>query len=438
MIQSNSSSHWQHSLDSQWVQRLLHPLNQPGLIKLDIGQGIIRRSDRFLARLPLLSQQLQRWHSVNELSVESVPIVYAQSRGVEARQTELSPGSPEVQALNFTLTDKMPVPVNRVPSDTFNDTFGAVQARNDSPNDTFAAVQAKNDSPVVTPQPTVNAIPGTSNLPLQAKRSVFSPAIATSSKSMPSPASSNAIQSPSASIEGSKTPTPLLSAPEIVVPLSVLNPVLPNRELSLTHQVLRSSEPLPIAQAIAQSARPSAINRPLVKVLPSPLVSRERPNKASEPTHLIPLSSLTDSSSTHFSRQETPADAFPLTSESNQQRILPIVKSTTTANPQPLRDRLPVVSANQPENIQAKAPPLLLATKTTPGQNASSLPQKQNLEQVSPLPQIFAASAPPSETAISTLATPPPRIDLDALTHQVERKLMRRLVIESERRGKAR
>jgi hypothetical protein len=310
----------------------------------------------------------------------------------------------------------------------------------DSLDGSFSAVQARDDFPLVTPLPTVNEIPGTRELPLQAKQSGFSPAIATSSpKTMPSPPSSNEIHSPSASIEESKTPAPFLSTPEVVVALSVLNPVLPNLEFSLTHRVLNSTEPLPIAQAIAQSARPSAINHPTFKVPPNPLVS-VLPNRPSQPTHLSPLTPLTDSLPAHFSSQETQSDTSLFTLEINQQRILPVIKSAATNSPQPIRDRssdrLPVVSASQLENIQAKAPPLPLATKTAPGQNVSSLPQKQNLETVSPQPQVFAA--PPSETAISTLATPPPKIDLDVLTYQIERKIMRRLVIEGERRGKTR
>jgi hypothetical protein len=36
------------------------------------------------------------------------------------------------------------------------------------------------------------------------------------------------------------------------------------------------------------------------------------------------------------------------------------------------------------------------------------------------------------------MQTAPPKVDLEAIAHQVERKIMRRLVIESERRGQKR
>jgi hypothetical protein len=36
------------------------------------------------------------------------------------------------------------------------------------------------------------------------------------------------------------------------------------------------------------------------------------------------------------------------------------------------------------------------------------------------------------------MQTAPPKVDLEAIAYQVERKIMRRLVIESERRGQKR
>ena len=48
------------------------------MTKMAMGQRIINRCDRFLNRLPLLTQQMQRWGNTNSLSSESIPIVYAQ------------------------------------------------------------------------------------------------------------------------------------------------------------------------------------------------------------------------------------------------------------------------------------------------------------------------------------------------------------------------
>ncbi len=71
-------SNWQDSLDEGLVNRLHRPLRQPRMMKMAMGQRIINRCDRFLNRLPLLGQQMQRWGNTNTLSSESMPIVYAQ------------------------------------------------------------------------------------------------------------------------------------------------------------------------------------------------------------------------------------------------------------------------------------------------------------------------------------------------------------------------
>lgn len=57
---TNVSSNWQDSINHMLVNRLTRPLSQPGMMKMAMGQQIINRSDRFLDRVPLLSQQMER------------------------------------------------------------------------------------------------------------------------------------------------------------------------------------------------------------------------------------------------------------------------------------------------------------------------------------------------------------------------------------------
>ena len=81
----NSSLNWQDSLNPQLLQRLVLLSQEPGIIKQDIGKKIIDRCDRFLNRLPLLSQYLQRWQGLNEMSVNSLVSLFirAGSKGYE-------------------------------------------------------------------------------------------------------------------------------------------------------------------------------------------------------------------------------------------------------------------------------------------------------------------------------------------------------------------
>ncbi|NES84906.1 MAG: hypothetical protein F6K10_27780, partial [Moorea sp. SIO2B7] len=89
---ANGSSNWQDALNQELVNRLTRPLRQPGMMKMGMSKRIINRCDRFLNRLPLLSQQMQRWGNTKTLSSDDVPIVYAQpissakEQGIEKRE----------------------------------------------------------------------------------------------------------------------------------------------------------------------------------------------------------------------------------------------------------------------------------------------------------------------------------------------------------------
>ena len=89
---ANVSSNWQDALNQELVNRLTRPLRQPGMMKMGMSKRIINRCDRFLNRLPLLSQQMQRWGNTKTLSYDDVPIVYAQpilsakEQGIETRE----------------------------------------------------------------------------------------------------------------------------------------------------------------------------------------------------------------------------------------------------------------------------------------------------------------------------------------------------------------
>ncbi|NET46334.1 hypothetical protein [Okeania sp. SIO2B3] len=97
---TNVSSNWQDSLNNRLVNRLTRPLHQPGMIKMAMSRGIINRCDRFLNRVPLLSQQMGRWgNNTNTLSYDAVPIVYAQPVS-SPRQQEMVTGKDNVQVSN--------------------------------------------------------------------------------------------------------------------------------------------------------------------------------------------------------------------------------------------------------------------------------------------------------------------------------------------------
>ncbi|MGK7915645.1 MAG: hypothetical protein AB4038_08870, partial [Prochloraceae cyanobacterium] len=152
---ANVSSNWQDSLDRGLVNRLTRPLRQPGMMKMAMSQRIINRCDRFLNRLPLLSQQIQRWGNTKTLSSDSVPIVYAQPISLAKEQ---GIGIGETVSKNHS-------------------SISIIQRKIDSPSPSSqderttlkpTSIAAENN-PVVTSQTISEELTLTSDLPLQAK-----------------------------------------------------------------------------------------------------------------------------------------------------------------------------------------------------------------------------------------------------------------------------
>ncbi len=81
-LSSTSERDWQAAIDPALYQRLVRPLEQPGVIRFDLARQIWGRSQKLHDRLPLL-QQLQRRQPPEKVTGGTVPIVYAQASWVE-------------------------------------------------------------------------------------------------------------------------------------------------------------------------------------------------------------------------------------------------------------------------------------------------------------------------------------------------------------------
>lgn len=88
---------WQDNLDPKLIQRLTRPVVQPGIIGTQMARIIISRSQRFTNRLPLLSQMTQRQPSVVGFQAEQTPIVYAQLLPRETRTASSAPVQTDLQ-----------------------------------------------------------------------------------------------------------------------------------------------------------------------------------------------------------------------------------------------------------------------------------------------------------------------------------------------------
>ncbi|WP_293137212.1 hypothetical protein, partial [Okeania sp. SIO3I5] len=185
----NVSSNWENSLNYSLVNRLTRPLHQPGIIKMAMSQGIINRSDRFLNRVPLLSEQMGRWGNNTSVSYDAVPIVYAEPVS-SAREQEIGTGKDNVQVSNKS-KNQSSVPIIQRKEDSSlekpvqkdNKTI-AVQNLTDLSSSNFAdeitpsfsletEVNQRSISPseipLVSPQPISEELAKTSEMPLQGK-----------------------------------------------------------------------------------------------------------------------------------------------------------------------------------------------------------------------------------------------------------------------------
>jgi hypothetical protein len=239
-----------------------------------------------------------------------------------------------------------------------------------------------------------------------------------------------------------------------------------NQTYSLINNSFKKEDPLPIAKIIDRSSndvdRQHLIVNPLSYKNSSQLLSQ---NKSIQERPLSrPLSSTNSSLvdyventkktfnySTEKAMTENLLIQTTLLEEKLEQKKikLPVVKMTNQSSSEKLENQLPM-----PPSSPSKMPRINPITRVNSPAIATSLPlvyrspslpssgnfdvQRRSPQQSPEVPKVFAAPFPPTETRISPMQTAPPKVDLEAIAHQVERKIMRRLVIESERRGQKR
>ncbi len=75
--QAPDTGGWQDGLDAALVARLIRPLVQPGVIRSDLADGILTRTERMANRLPLLGEVMSRLRPEGQRVIPTVPIVYA-------------------------------------------------------------------------------------------------------------------------------------------------------------------------------------------------------------------------------------------------------------------------------------------------------------------------------------------------------------------------
>jgi len=482
-IMANTLSNWQDAINSQLLGRLVLPLTQAGVMKKDMSQKIIDRSDRFLNRLPLLSQQMQRWGNLNTLSSETVPIVYAQNYAQNIASTAESSNradqlvSPQVTSSNLpnNLLSSSP---NEMP----------LQAKFASSEGLAADTSSISDRPAtkIISDSTMGA------MTLQAKFA-GSEGLASASSSPLTPSSLT-----------TESITPTISDYPVVTPkASVENFSVTQENLPLKESLAVTSEPLPIAQVklpnpdlpssdlpvvnrlnnlingIDHSPSPSQRDVPQGKIAQSQVYLGDRSPNYVEQINSQITSQILYANSPIVTSVETSAIAESPISPNlaySQDYNLPVVKPRSTAashiiNVSPtvnvysdrhltgnLKDKLnsdsnrepnhfpplPVVVPSVPNNLPKSPQGYPLVTTSSTSRNSDSRNSATRTDSPQPISEgarelkVFASPSPPTAIVVSSMPNQPQidaKVDIEAIASQVERKLMRRLVVESERRG---
>ena len=460
-------SNWQDSLDEGLVNRLHRPLRQPGMMKMAMGQRIINRCDRFLNRLPLLTQQIQRWGNTNSLSSESIPIVYAQpvslvkEQEIENRVHNYLPtvyqAEPSANIIQRKLDYSQSLPTravsNNIPVQNITELSSSDFADETTQSLTLETEINKtsissSEVPVVSAKAIAEQLPKIAEMTLGDSTG--------SQASLPNSAESN-LNHPSQPILD--TTSIFSSEIPVVSPQPIAEQSPDTGEIPSSQEFTSFTDTtLPIIQAKLQNYSRPQPSLPIVNNLNNLASQQTQVDNYAGNLSLIK----------HESKQLPIVTAQPLSPQANlpRQEISFTINSlnyqnqsgkalntqTVTVSTSEIKQNnhkqnissLPLVSVTSASNpsLKAQSLPLPRAKTTQPSKSNSQQSNLSNGNSISntdssSLPISFASPVSPIETSVSPIATKS-NIDVDAIASQVERKLMRRLVIESERRGKNR
>jgi hypothetical protein len=459
----------QDYLDPKLIQRLLRPIERPGVINTDMGWEIVRRSQKFTNRLPLISHLTQRWNHKIGFQGEQIPIVYARSQPQKTAETstisaELSQSStpqrtvvqakfaPSVSNLSTVIPTQFPIQGEE--SQTKN-SVGWVEARTlrfDPPNKTSALgfpisepnLQSLSANPAQK-NPTVETTsPNSQTTVVQAK---FAPDVSHLSSLTPN---SNPIQG-----EESKSAIPVVS-PNKKRGSKTTNSV---SWVLLPQPNNTSTLDFPIAEPKLQSLSanreqknpiletPPNIQKTVVPAKFAPAVSNlatltPRPysiqgDESKSPSNqqiVVQAKFATASDRGILSPNPNPPDFSLETKPKSDDFKLEETIQKPQAKIQSSIDRsgleIPLVFANSQANSESNKTELAVPNPAITGiSRTEGMTQTAGLSQeVSP-----AIQSNPDRPDKANVQN---SIDLEALTDKIERKLMQRLIVESERRGK--
>ena len=456
---------WQYLIDGRLQKRLMRPLEKPGLINTSVLEGaIISRSHRLSDRLPLLAQMERRWSSVRSQSANEIPLVYAQSSPSQDCSDRTAIAAAGTSGTNLQLFYAHPLPIPDSSGEKFS--LSKPSSIPKRPGDEVPIIQAK--FAPSSESSLINKLPQKSSELMNAVREdppEFLVYMGSGSRDSENILRGNQSDSPTnLNVPVAGSPISYLESPVVQAKLELPTQSV-DRVSSLSQSVnLKPEEATNRVSNPSQSIdrQPGEVTVPVVKVTrdsnfeptePSPFlfnpitVERTLTNKSDGSTvkHISHVSLTPNILS--IPGENLGGETPKITGGNSPQFVRPNRGDNWKGLDLQLLWFIPPSSnrtgaasrsqdlATQPYNLgekaeYRKASEVAIATSVAhPVANVSesSLPTT-----VPGMTDIQRSPASPERTSSST------PIDLDSLADKVERKLMRRIAIESERRGQKR
>jgi hypothetical protein len=428
---------WQEAIAPEFQERLMRPLVKPGVIdKAQLAGSILSRSERFANRLPLVSQLESRFSGVKNLPTGQVPIVYAQPLSGESKVANTAtPGnSPASGQVSRAIVQAKFAPA---PSKNASTSPSAIAPSTQQPSSPLPVVRSQSVEPISAQQNLDSVAPSTG-------QNAIAPSTQQPSSPLPVVRSQNV-----EAISASQKQEPAQSKRLPIVYAEPLTNEVSNLDNSLTvanSQPLQTQvNPLPVVQPRSSRSQQTTQSQNPTTASPSPSSIPQTTENYSQPTgetkSSIPIVQITNPVRSWLEPQPHP-----------------LLKNQAAANTNPNQtfSRETAVGATNLGTPLVFSTPPSLTGQGQPANNSGFTSPQQNSEvgqaNYNPATAITTVSqqitpnynrSPAVESARSEgNNTPnnnsPTKIDVDALADKVERKLMRRLVIENERRGQTR
>ncbi len=427
MSNASPSETWQAEINPQFVQQLQERPARLQVIDPTLGQGLWSRSRFFHDRLSFFHQVAGRYLQANELPVESLPIVYAQPRTFP--EAPSLPSEPLSQQNPSRRQQPLPITQPIQPASSQQNPSFVIQAKmadahtTSAPSPAAMGISAPQIASIETP-----SLPSIS----QSLREDAPSELNFVQRSKTSEQSNPTVRNRQTAIHSNSSPTdyptqslPHFSPAQTVTPI-VVSPSTKtrqrHRQRSLdVNSTIESSLPLVrptrlsnqsealgngVLSEVHRARNASEIYPVVHSAIPSPISAK--PLQPPISTHLI------------LERLTQPTLLYPKTLEARAPESQPLWAQSNTANP------LPLVFASTRSEPSPATSPTSAAYKHQPANFFTS----NNV----PAPSASAAAIAPAGTLPNPTQNPPP-IDIDAVVAKVERKLMRQIVIERERRG---